>query len=479
MTTKTQKIVQRHRQTKIVATLGPASSSQEMIRKLFKAGVDVFRLNFSHGSHEDHRERVAFIREIEKEFSMPVGIIADLQGPKLRVGKFKNGEIALKKGMKLRLDLDKAEGDETRVNLPHPEIIKVLNAGDQILMDDGKVRMEIVDKGDDFLNAKVIAGVKISNNKGVNVPGVMLPIAALTAKDRKDLTAALAMGVDWVALSFVQRPEDVAEARKLIGGKAALMAKIEKPTALERFDEIMDFVDGIMLARGDLGVEIPPEEVPAVQKRIVRQVRHAGKPIIVATQMLESMIESPAPTRAEASDVATAVYDGADAVMLSAETAAGKYPLEAVSIMNRICQHTEGDELYQKFIEAEKLHTEADSSDAITAAAYRVAHDIKAACIVNYTTSGSTARRTARQRPAHPIMCLTQDNNVARRLCLSYGVHAVHVTDVQDTGGALKKASALALEHKLAKKGDRLVLTAGVPFGTPGSTNILRVAWVE
>ncbi len=479
MTANSQKILKRVRQTKIVATLGPASSTQEIIRKLLKEGVDVFRLNFSHGEHEDHKERVKMIRALEKEFSAPIGILADLQGPKLRVGKFKDGSIALKKNMKFRFDLDKKAGDEKRVNLPHPEIIKVLKKGDRIYIDDGKVRMEITGKGKDYLDAKVIAGSKLSNNKGVNVPGVTLPIAALTAKDRKDLQAALGMGVDWVALSFVQRPEDVAEARKLIGGKAALMAKIEKPAALEKFDEILDFVDGIMLARGDLGVEIPPEDVPAVQKRIVRKVRHEGKPIIVATQMLESMIESPTPTRAEASDVATAVYDGTDAVMLSAETAAGKYPAEAVAIMNRICESTEADEYYRRFIEADALETESDSSDAITTAAYHVAKNIRAACIVNYTTSGSTALRTARQRPGRPIMCLTQDNNVARRLCLSYGVHAVHVTDVKDTGGAVKKAAEIALQYKLAKKGDRFVLTAGVPFGTPGSTNIVRVAWVE
>ena len=479
MTTKVHKVLQRRRQTKIVATLGPASSSPEMIRKLFKAGVDVFRLNFSHGTHDDHKERLKFIRDIEKEFAMPVCAIADLQGPKLRVGTFKDGSIALKKGMKFRLDLDKKDGDETRVNLPHPEIIKVLKKGDHILMDDGKVRMEITGKGKDHLDAKVLAGVKLSNNKGVNVPGVTLPIAALTEKDRKDLKAALDMGVDWVALSFVQRPEDVAEARKLVAGKAALMAKIEKPSALQHFDQIMDFVDGIMIARGDLGVETPPEEVPAVQKRIVRQVRHAGKPVIVATQMLESMIENPAPTRAEASDVATAVYDGADAVMLSAETAAGKYPLEAVSIMDRICESTESDPVYRRTIESDNLFTEADSSDAITTAAYQVARDIRAACIVNYTTSGSTALRTARQRPGRPILCLTQNHAVARRLCLSYGVHAVHVTGIHDTGSAVKKAAEMALHYKLAHKGDRLVLTAGVPFGTPGSTNILRVAWVE
>ncbi len=469
----------QNRQTKIVATLGPASNTEEMIRKLVKAGVDVFRLNFSHGTHKDHQACVVMIRSVEAEVGKPIGIIADMQGPKLRVGKFKNGEIALKKGMKIRLDLDEALGDEVRVNLPHPEIIKVLSAGDMVLFDDGKVRMEILEKGKTHLIAKVIAGVKLSNNKGMNVPGVVLPIPALTEKDRKDLTAALKMGVDWIAMSFVQKPEDVAEGRKLVGRKAGLMIKLEKPSALEHLDEMIDLADAVMLARGDLGVEIPPEDVPAVQKRVVRKVRFAGKPIIVATQMLESMIESPAPTRAEASDVATAVYDGADAVMLSAETAAGKYPLEAVGIMNRICLSTEHDEGYRRHISADVPENEGDSSDAITKAAYYVARSIDAACIVNYTTSGSTALRTARLRPGRPIMCLTQSDSVARRLCLSYGVRPVHVEDVHDTGGAVKRAAEVAREQKLGKKGDRFVLTAGVPFGTPGSTNILRVAWID
>jgi pyruvate kinase len=467
------------RQTKIVATLGPASSTEEMLRKLIKAGVDVFRLNFSHGTHKDHQERVTMIRTIEADIGKPLGIIADMQGPKLRVGQFKDGEIKLKKSMKIRLDLDETLGDETRVNLPHPEVIKVLEQGDMVLFDDGKVRMEITEKGKTHLVAKVIAGVKLSNNKGMNVPGVVLPIPALTEKDRKDLTAALKMGVDWIAMSFVQKPEDVAEGRKLVGRKAGLMIKLEKPSALDHLDEMIDLSDAVMLARGDLGVEIPPEDVPAVQKRVVRKVRHAGKPIIVATQMLESMIESPAPTRAEASDVATAVYDGADAVMLSAETAAGKYPLEAVGIMNRVCQSTEHDEGYRRHIGRDVPENEGDSSDAITTAAYYVARSIDAACIVNFTTSGSTALRTARLRPGRPIMCLTQNDSVARRLCLSYGVRPVHVTDVEDTGGAVKRASEVAKAQKLAKKGDRFVLTAGVPFGTPGSTNILRVAWVD
>ena len=469
----------RHRRTKILATLGPASDTEEKIRTLVKAGVDVFRLNFSHGTSDEQRKRVEIIRKLEKELGIPIGIVADLQGPKLRVGKFKDGQIALKKNMVFRMDLNAEEGDETRVNLPHPEIMKAVEKDDLLLMDDGKVRVQVVKKGKDYIEVKVIAGVKLSNNKGVNIPGVILPIAALTEKDRRDLTAALDMDVDWIAQSFVQKPEDVAEAKKLIAGRAGLIAKIEKPSAIDHFDAILDITDGIMLARGDLGVEIPPEEVPSVQKKIVRKVRETGKPIIVATQMLESMIESPSPTRAEASDVATAVYDGADTVMLSAETAAGKYPKEAVTIMDRICSQTEQDEIYRRFIEAAKMEMDEDASDAITASAHHVAKNIRAACIVNYTTSGSTTLRTARQRPAVPILCLTQNLDVARRLALSYGVHAVHVTDVKDTGSAVKKASEVAKTLGLAKKGQRFVLTAGVPFNTPGSTNILRVAWVE
>lgn len=470
----------RQRRTKIVATLGPSSADHARIEALFRAGVDVFRLNFSHGTHEDHRKKVEIIRALEKEYSHPIGILADMQGPKLRIGTFRDGGITLKKNMKIRFDLDeKTPGDETRVALPHPEVIKSLEKGALILLDDGKVRVEITDKGKGHLIGKVIAGQKLSDRKGFNIPGIALPIAALTDKDKRDLPAALDMGVDWIAQSFVQRPEDVAEAKKLIGGRAALMVKLEKPAALDHFHTILELADGVMLARGDLGVEIPPEDVPGVQKRVVRRVRHAGKPVIVATQMLESMITNPAPTRAEASDVANAVYDGTDAVMLSAETASGKYPREAVTIMDRICQKVESDELYRKNIESDSPETQEDSSDAITAAAYHVGQDIDAACIVNYTTSGSTALRTARQRPKRPIICLTQNKPVARRLSLSYGIHAVHVTDVKNTDGALKKANEVAKALGIAKKGQRLVLTAGVPFGTPGSTNLLRVAWVD
>lgn len=469
----------RNRQTKILATLGPASNSEEMIEKLFLAGVDNFRLNFSHGAHEDHAARLATIRKIEARHGRPIGVVGDLQGPKLRVGRFRDGSITLKAGMVIRLDLDKTEGDEKRVNLPHPEIIGTLDTGAFILCDDGKVRMQIVDKGADFLMAEVVSGVKLSNNKGVNVPGVILPIPALTEKDRVDLDAALGMGVDWIAQSFVQKPEDVAEARDLIQGRAALMAKIEKPSALEKFSAILEIVDGIMLARGDLGVEIPAEDVPAVQKRIVRTVREAGKPIIVATQMLESMIESPSPTRAEASDVATAVYDGTDTVMLSAETASGQYPLEAVSIMDRICRRVEADDLYRRIMDTSHPDSNPDASDAITIAACQVAQTIKAVCITNYTSSGSTTLRTSRQRPPMPILCLSHKLETARRLMLSYGVHAVYTNDVSSFSDAVQVAVQKAADTGFAKIGESMVITAGVPFGTPGSTNILRVAKVE
>jgi pyruvate kinase len=471
--------ITRNRQTKIVATLGPASGEPEMMKKLFEAGVDVFRMNFSHGTHEAHAKNLATVRAMEKEYGRPIGVIADLQGPKNRIGKFKNDMIEVREGMLMRFDLDTSPGDETRVNLPHPEVIGVMTPGSEILLDDGKVRVQITEQGKDYLVGRIMAGSKLSNNKGFNVPGVIIPVPPLTEKDRKDLDAALAMGVDWIAQSFVQRPEDVAETRKIIAGRAALMAKIEKPSAVELMEEILDHVDGIMLARGDLGVEIPPEDVPAVQKKIVRQVRNAGKPIIVATQMLESMIDNPRPTRAEASDVATAVYDGADAVMLSAETAAGKYPVESVSIMSKICERTEQDPAYRKIMEGSHPRTEEDASDAITVAATHVAHDIKAACIVNYTTSGSTTLRTARQRPDVPIMSLSQNESTGRRLMLSYGVTSFHVKLISTFAETVQVATQLARENNFAEKGQRIVLTAGVPFGTPGSTNALRIAWVE
>jgi pyruvate kinase len=469
----------RNRKTKIVATLGPASSTHEMIKKLFEAGADVFRLNFSHGTHADHQERVQMIRAVEKEVGRPIGIFADLQGPKLRLGAFKDGGIDIEKGMRFTLDSNPAPGTQQRVCLPHPEVLEVLEVGADILLDDGKVHLHVVKRGADFVETEVVAGKRLSDRKGVNLPNVLLKASVLTPKDRKDLEAAIAMGVEWIALSFVQRPDDVAEARKLIDGRAKVIVKLEKPSAIEFLEPIIDLSDAVMLARGDLGVEIPAEKVPAVQKRVVRAARHAGRPVIIATQMLESMISAPRPTRAEASDVATAIYDGTDAVMLSAETASGDYPLEAVSIMDRIAEDVEKDELYRKIMDAEHPDPDNTPSDAITAAASNVATTIGAAAIVNYTTSGSTALRTARERPTVPILCLTSSLAVARRLQMCYGVYPVHTEDVDNFGDMVKKAVRVAEEHDIAKKSQRVVITAGVPFGTPGATNILRIAWVE
>ena len=469
----------RERAARIVATLGPASSSAVRIAALFKAGVDVFRFNFSHGSHDDHRLRLEALRALEKETGRPIAALADLQGPKLRIGTIAGGKATLEVGQDFRLDLDPAPGDGRRAPLLHPEIFAALSAGCDLLIDDGRVRLRVKSHGADFAETEVIAPGAISDRKGVNVPGVVLGLSPLTEKDRRDLAFALDIGVDWIALSFVQRPEDIAELRRLVGGRAAVMAKLEKPSAIDRLEEIVELCDAVMVARGDLGVEIPPEDVPGLQKRIIRTCRMAGKPVVVATQMLESMVHAPAPTRAEASDVATAVYDGADAVMLSAETASGEYPVEAVSIMDRIIARVEHDPLYRPVMDAVHAEPEHTSADAITAAARQVARTIGAAAIVTFTASGSTTLRAARERPEVPILCLTEREATARRLCLCWGVHAVVTEDIRSFTDMVDKACAIASREELAESGDRVVVTAGVPFGTPGATNILRIAWVS
>jgi pyruvate kinase len=471
--------IHRERQTKIVATLGPASSTIEQIRALFEAGADVFRLNFSHGTIDDHKKRFDAIRAVEKETGRPIAALADLQGPKLRLGVFGNGPVTLTAGQAFRLDLDKTPGDNRRVYMPHPEIFAAIHAGSDLLLDDGKVRLRITKCGADFAETEVIAGHTLSDRKGVNVPDVVLPVSPLTPKDRTDLAAALEMGVDWIALSFVQRPEDIIEARALIGTRAAIVAKIEKPAAVKNLIAILELADGVMVARGDLGVEMPPEDVPRTQKLILREGRRIGKPVIVATQMLESMITAPTPTRAEASDVATAVYDGADAIMLSAESASGQYPVEAVTMMNRIATHTQEDPMYYKGLASQHpdlLHTTAD---AITAAARQVTETIEAVAIATYTTSGSTTLRACRERPEVPILCLTSKLETARRLALSFGVHAVHTADVSTPEEMVQKAVKVAAREGLAKTGDKIVITAGVPFGKPGNTNLLRIAEIE
>ncbi len=470
--------MRRRRKAKILATLGPASSDAETIRALHEAGADVFRLNFSHGSQADHAERYRIIRELEQETGRPIGILQDLQGPKLRIGRFAEGEIYLKRGDPFRFDLSEAKGDQSRVNLPHPEIFAAIEVGAHILLDDGKLRVEVVRRDDESADCKVITGGPLSDRKGINVPTVLMPISPLTQKDRDDLRFGLELGVDWVALSFVQRPEDLAEAKRLIAGRAALMAKIEKPSAIDNLSGIVELADAIMVARGDLGVELPPEDVPGRQKEIVQTCRLAGKPVVVATQMLDSMVNAPAPTRAEASDVATAIYDGSDAVMLSAESAAGHYPVESVAMMDRIISRTEADASYRPIITALKPEPEPTGADAISAAAAQVAQTISAAAIVTYTTSGSTALRAARERPIVPILMLTSELGTARRLAVLWGAHCVVSPDVSNFHEMVDKACAVAEAEEYAGHGDRLVITAGVPFGTPGSTNVLRIAWI-
>lgn len=472
-------MMHRARRAKIVATLGPASSSPEVIRGLFQAGADVFRMNFSHGDFESHAARFKMVRDIELEFGRPIGILADLQGPKLRIGKFVDGQVILKAGQAFRFDLEPALGDDCRANLPHPEIFAALVPGTDLLLDDGKLRVRVERCDETSADTTVIVGGRLAERKGVNVPGVILPISALTIKDRADLETALKLGADWIALSFVQRPEDIAEARALIQGRASVLAKLEKPSAIERLDEIVDVVDAIMVARGDLGVELPAENVPAIQKRIVKQCRKQGKPVIVATQMLESMIESPVPTRAEASDVATAIYDGADAVMLSAESAAGKYPIEAVQMMNRIIEGTESDTQYRQLIEASHTASESTAQDvtqAICCAMRRAAAILNAKAIVCYTSSGHTSLRAARERPNSPILSLSPHVEVTRKLALAWGVHSVHVDDPKDVLELGSVSAAVARQQGFAEAGQPIVILAGVPFGESGTTNMLRIA---
>jgi pyruvate kinase len=469
----------RNRRAKIVATLGPASGTDTEIRALFEAGADVFRLNFSHGSHQEQAARYAAIRAVEAAVGRPIAVLMDLQGPKLRVGEFAAGEVELETGAKFRLDLDPTPGDARRATLPHPEIFAALEIGADLLLDDGRLRLKVTGLGADHAETEVMVGGELSDHKGVNVPGVVLPVSPITEKDQADLRFGLDLGVDWVGLSFVQRPEDLAEARKLIAGRAGLLAKLEKPAAIERLEEIVELSDAVMVARGDLGVELPPEDVPSLQKRIVRTCRNAGKPVVVATQMLESMLSSPRPTRAEASDVTTAVYEGADAVMLSGETAVGDYPVEAVSMMNRIVERVERDENFRKIMDAEHPNPQATSADAITAAARQVADTLSVAAIVTYTTSGSTTLRAARERPEVPILCLTPDARTARRLALAWGVHSVHTQDVASIDEMVAHSTRITASEGFGEKGQRVVITAGMPFGTPGATNLLRIAWID
>jgi pyruvate kinase len=470
--------MRRHRNAKIVATLGPATSNPQTIETLFQNGADIFRLNFSHGDHETHAKAIGIIRALEKKFDRPIGILMDLQGPKLRLGEFKDGAAYLETGARYRLDLLPEPGDADRAPLPHPEVFAAIGPKQELLIDDGKVRLEIEACGEGFADTWVMTGGVISDHKGVNVPNVVLPVAALTEKDRGDLEFALENGADWVGLSFIQQPDDVAAVRDIVDGRIAIMAKLEKPMAMARLDDIIELCDAVMVARGDLGVEMAPEEVPSLQKRIIRACRLAGKPVIVATQMLDSMVHAPSPTRAEASDVATAVYDGSDAVMLSEETATGDYPVESVAMMGRIIKRVEADPLYRTIMDAVHPEPQATTSDAITAAARQAAETVSAVAIVTFTTSGSTTLRASRERPAVPILGLTGNIATARRLVLAWGVHSVHTADVESFADMVDKGAHIAFREEFAETGGRLVITGGVPFGISGTTNVLRIAEV-
>lgn len=472
----------RNRKAKIVATLGPASESPEMIEKLFYAGADVFRLNFSHGTHEEHKARVDAIRAIEKKAGMFVGILMDIQGPKLRLGRFLEKKALLENGQEFVLDMDPALGDARRACLPHAEIFAALKPGSELMIDDGRVKLEVIDCDNSSARTKVIVGGPVSDHKGVNVPNLILPMSVITEKDREDLAHGLELGVDWVAQSFVQQPEDVRELRELVGERAKIMVKLEKPSALERLEEIVELCDGIMVARGDLGVELPPQQVPVAQKKIIRLCRDYGKPVVVATHMLDSMVSAPVPTRAEASDVATAIYDGADAVMLSAESAAGDFPEESVAMMNNIIEEVEQDPVYANIIDAQRTQPRATTADAICSALQRVTGILGTAATVTYTTSGSTTLRAARERPSAPILSLTPFETTARYLSLVWGVHAVLV-NVDDAKSRLLSvidvAKEVAVREQFVSSGEAIVIAAGIPFGVSGTTNLLHIAWID
>ena len=469
--------MRRLRRVKILATLGPASQDPAVVKKLVQAGVDVFRINMSHTSHDMLQERVQTIRALEKEVGRPIGILADLQGPKLRVGQFTDGGVDLVSGAKFILDADKAPGDDLRVHLPHPEILAALRPGHTVLIDDGKVRLHVTEVAKGRAVCVVDVAGRISNRKGVSLPDTEIPVSAMTEKDRSDLDAALHVGVDWIAVSFVQRADDIAEVKKIVRGRAYVLAKIEKPQAIARLDEIVEMSDALMVARGDLGVEMPVEKVPGLQKRITRMARRLGKPVVVATQMLESMITSPVPTRAEVSDVATAVFEGADAVMLSAESAAGQYPVEAVTMMNRIAEEVETDPVFRTVINAQRAAPEATGADAIAVAARDVAETLDLKAVIAWTSSGSTALRIARERPQPPVLALTPNRNTARRLTLVWGVHPVVTKDASDLDDMAMRACKFSNREGFSKEGDRVIIVAGVPFGTPGATNMVRIAF--
>lgn len=466
----------RQRNAKIVATLGPASDAPERVLDLAKKGVDVFRLNFSHGTQEDHRRSIEAVRAAERQLGYPIGVLMDLQGPKLRIGAFRDDSVQLQPGQTFRLDRNPQPGDNQRVCLPHPELYDALRPGAALLLDDGRLRLEVTHASTDTIETRVLYGGKLSAHKGLNVPDLLLPLSPLTEKDRNDLEFGLGIGVDWVALSFVQRPADVEALQSLVGGRAAVLSKLEKPAAISHLDDIIAASDAIMIARGDLGVELPPEQVPGLQKRITHCCRRAGKPVVVATQMLESMVNASIPTRAEVSDVATAVFEGADAVMLSAETASGRFPVEAVTLMDNILATVERDSHYRDSIHATRIEPDATIADAICGALNLISNLLPTPVVVTYTHSGFTSLRAARERPQAPILCLTPMDATARRLTLAWGAYPVIVPAVRDIEEMVRIGGKVAVDQGFAKPGEPIIVTAGLPTGQPGTTNLLRIA---
>lgn len=469
----------QRRRTKIVATLGPATSNPEMIAKLIQAGANVFRLNFSHGSKEDHKNNIDSIRAESKRLNRPIGVLQDLQGPKIRTATFKDGKVELKEGAKFNLTCDDdSPGDIKRVGVTYTGLCNDVKVGDALLLDDGRLALEVTALKGQVIQTKVTLGGILSNNKGINIPNADLSIPALTDKDVEDLLYGAELDVDWVAMSFVRSRDDLLLARHYLaraGSRARLMAKIEKPSAVDRFDEILSEVDGVMVARGDLGVELPPERVPIIQKRLIRLCQEAGKPVVTATQMLESMISSPTPTRAEASDVANAIYDGTDAVMLSAETAVGQYPEKAIEMMHRIAMSVEDGISYQDSMRNKYPPTRGTTADAISQSACRMASELDAQVIVTFTSSGTTAMRVSRNRPIAPILAVTPSELAYRQMSIVWGVVPAVGKDINNTDEMVDAASKSIKEKKLADEGARFVITAGVPFGMRGTTNLIRV----
>jgi len=471
--------MRRNRRVKIVATLGPASAAPEMVERLFLAGVDVFRINMSHSTHEGSKTLYNTVRACAARHRHPIGILADLQGPKFRVGEFQSGRVQVPTKSIFRFDRAEVLGDPSRVFLPHTQIFDAIEVGHNLVLDDGKLRMRVIERSDVQIVTEVITGGMLASRKGISMPDTLLPISPLTEKDKADLSHALKLGVDWVALSFVQRAEDLHEVRKLIGDKANIVSKIEKPSAVTDLEDIIAASDGIMVARGDLGVELPVEKVPGIQKRITRMARAAGKPVIVATQMLESMIASPMPTRAEVSDVATAVFDGADAIMLSAESAVGQFPTEAIQMMDKIAIEVEHDPVYEAILYATQTEPQPTGADAIAAAASAIANTVKLGAIVCYTATGSTVLRVTRERPGIPVIGLTPIESTARRLSLVWGVQSILTGDPENLSLMVRKACRIAFEEGLVKPRDGILITAGVPLGSPGATNMIRIAFVD